>query len=90
MNARCWQCLSTPVRGLRAGHAIALWKAHDLRALSKKFFSKQTALGCAVDDLLVSAGAIEDDVHSLCGRADWASSGLSVTELEVVGRSINL
>ena len=77
--------------GMREAHAIALWKARDLRALSKTFFSKQTAWGLRGRRLLATAGSIEDAVHWRRGRAEFlASSGLSVTELEVVGRSMNL
>jgi hypothetical protein len=84
-------CLSTLVRELRDAHAIVLWKAHDLRALSKTFFSKQTALGLALLTIVGDCWRIADDMNSRCGRAEFlASSGLSVAELEVAGRNMNL
>lgn len=45
--------------GVEGSHAIVLWKAHDLRALSKRFFSNQTALGWRGGRLMATVGAIE-------------------------------
>jgi hypothetical protein len=40
--------------------------------------------------LLATARVIGDDVHQRCGADFLAGSGLSVTEPEMVGRTINL